>query len=165
MADVVKTPISYRISEFVVPTIIAFAIISSFIIVYYALTNNDSQNITTNSEVNTDSFAVQVISEGTGKAAEAGDKVEVYYSGSLKNGTVFDASKLHENDGKIPTLPFTIGASEVIPGMEQGVLGMKVGEKRIITIPPSLGYGSQDLGAIPANSTLIFEVEMVKIGE
>lgn len=96
---------------------------------------------------------------GTGSAAVAGKKVTVNYTGKLTNGTVFDSSL---NSGRTP-FTFNLGAGEVIKGWDLGVAGMKVGGKRILTIPPSLGYGSQDMGSIPPNSTLIFEVELLKV--
>lgn len=95
---------------------------------------------------------------GTGAEAVAGKKVSVNYLGTLTNGTKFDSSY----DRNEP-FSFNLGAGEVIPGWDQGVLGMKVGGKRKLTIPPSLAYGSQDLGTIPANSTLIFEIELLKV--
>lgn len=95
---------------------------------------------------------------GTGAEAVAGKKVTVNYVGTLVNGTKFDSSY----DRNQP-FTFTLGAGEVIAGWDQGVTGMKVGGKRKLTIPPSLGYGAQDLGAIPPNSTLIFEVELLKV--
>lgn len=95
---------------------------------------------------------------GTGKAVQKGDTVEINYVGTLTNGKKFDASADHGG-------PFTtkIGVGQVIKGWDEGVIGMKVGGKRKLVIPPSLGYGSQDMGTIPPNSTLIFEVELVGI--
>jgi FKBP-type peptidyl-prolyl cis-trans isomerase len=95
---------------------------------------------------------------GTGAVASAGDLVSVNYIGRLQNGTVFDSSA-----GKDP-YEFVIGAGEVIPGWEQGIQGMKVGGKRLLIIPPQLAYGARAFGPIPANATLIFEVQLVKVG-
>lgn len=97
------------------------------------------------------------ITEGTGDPVAAGDSVEITYTGVLPDGTVFDSSDAHGGE----PLPFTIGAGDVIPGMDQGVTGMKVGGRRIIAIPPALGYGTQAVGPIPANSSLIFDVTLV----
>lgn len=96
---------------------------------------------------------------GAGRVAMAGDRVAVHYTGMLQNGKKFDSSV-----GKKP-LQFTIGAGDVIKGWDEGVAGMKEGGKRKLIIPPELGYGNRDIGdgAIPANSTLIFEVELLKI--
>jgi peptidylprolyl isomerase len=98
------------------------------------------------------------ITVGTGAEAVPGKTVSVYYTGKLEDGKVFDS-----NVGKDPLL-FTVAAGQMIPGFDQGVQGMKVGGKRIITIPPSLGYGEQGAGGvIPPNATLIFEVELADV--
>jgi FKBP-type peptidyl-prolyl cis-trans isomerase len=104
---------------------------------------------------------VEILKEGAGSEAKKGDNVLVHYTGTLINGKKFDSSV----DRGEP-FPFTLGQNKVIQGWELGVLGMKLGEKRRLTIPPQLGYGSQAVGdIIPANSTLIFEVEMVGINK
>jgi len=95
---------------------------------------------------------------GTGATAAVGDTVTVNYVGTLTNGTKFDSSY---DAGK--PFSFRIGAGTVIAGWEQGVPGMKVGGKRRLTIPPSLAYGSTARGPIPANSTLLFDVDLVSI--
>ncbi len=95
------------------------------------------------------------LEEGEGPAPEAGQTVVVHYSGWLTDGTLFDSSI---NRGT-PYL-FTLGQRQTVPGFEEGVSTMKVGGKRQIVIPPELGYGEQGSGKIPANSTLIFEVEL-----
>ena len=97
---------------------------------------------------------------GTGAAAVAGDKVTVQYVGSLTDGTVFDASASHSADG----FTFNLGKGEVIQGWDQGIVGMKEGGKRKLVIPASLAYGDQAIGnIIPAGSTLVFEVELLKV--
>ncbi|PIP57549.1 peptidylprolyl isomerase [Candidatus Woesebacteria bacterium CG22_combo_CG10-13_8_21_14_all_39_10] len=96
---------------------------------------------------------------GTGDEAVNGKKVTVNYSGTLINGTKFDSSY----DRGVP-FSFNLGAGEVIKGWDQGVTGMKVGGKRKLTIPSSLGYGVTGAGGvIPPNATLIFEVELLKV--
>jgi FKBP-type peptidyl-prolyl cis-trans isomerase len=95
---------------------------------------------------------------GTGAEAVAGKKISVNYVGTLADGTKFDSSY----DRNQP-FEFTLGAGQVIAGWDQGVAGMKVGGKRKLVIPPSLGYGSQANGSIPANSTLTFEVELLAV--
>jgi FKBP-type peptidyl-prolyl cis-trans isomerase len=89
--------------------------------------------------------------------AQAGDKVWVDYSGKLTDGTVFDASS------RRPDSPFVfdLGRGKVIPGWDEGISGMKVGEKRQLIIPPGLAYGDRTIGSIPANSTLIFDVTLL----
>ncbi len=95
---------------------------------------------------------------GKGTEAVAGKNVTVHYTGTLTDGTKFDSSL----DRKTP-FTFGLGKGEVIKGWDQGVAGMKVGGKRKLTIPPELAYGANSVGAIPANSTLIFEVELLEV--
>lgn len=102
---------------------------------------------------------VEVLQEGTGPEAQAGNTVSVHYTGTLTDGTKFDSSV----DRGIP-FEFQLGIGEVIAGWDAGVAGMKVGEKRKLTIAPELGYGTQGAGGvIPPNATLIFEVELLGI--
>ena len=96
---------------------------------------------------------------GTGAAAKSGDLVSVNYIGWLTDGTKFDSNL----DRGTATFDFTLGAGKVIPGWDEGVQGMLVGGTRLLSIPPTLGYGSTAQGPIPANSTLIFEVQLVAI--
>lgn len=97
---------------------------------------------------------------GTGAVAEAGDIVTVNYVGALTNGTVFDASANHGSTG----FTFNLGAGQVIKGWDLGVAGMKEGGKRKLIIPAAFAYGDRAIGdVIPANSTLIFEVELLKV--
>lgn len=102
---------------------------------------------------------IEVLKEGTGPAATKGKRVSVHYTGWLTNGTEFDSSR-----GRNQPFEFQLGAGEVIPGWDQGVAQMKVGEKRKLTIPPELGYGARGAGnVIPPNSTLVFEVELLGV--
>jgi len=95
---------------------------------------------------------------GDGATAKSGDTVTVNYTGWLTDGTKFDSTI---DSGK--TYDFTIGAGKVIAGWDEGVVGMQVNGTRLLKIPPSLGYGSTGNASIPANSTLIFEVQLVAI--
>jgi FKBP-type peptidyl-prolyl cis-trans isomerase len=95
---------------------------------------------------------------GTGATAAVGDTVTVHYVGTFTNGTKFDSSY---DRGQPYT--FRVGVGQVIPGFDQGVIGMRVGGKRRLTIPPSLAYGSQGQGSIPPNATLKFDVDLVSI--
>ena len=95
---------------------------------------------------------------GTGAAAQAGDSVTVNYVGTLTDGTVFDSS-ISRNQ----PFTFTLGAGQVIRGWDEGLVGMKVGGTRQLTISPDYAYGAQAIGPIPANSTLIFQVQLLKV--
>lgn len=102
---------------------------------------------------------VKDIKKGTGKTAKAGKQVTVNYMGlNWSNNKEFDTSW-----GREP-FAFALGKGAVIPGWDQGVEGMKVGGRRLLIIPPDLGYGAQGQGDIPANETLIFVVDLVKVG-
>ncbi len=98
---------------------------------------------------------------GTGDIAVSGKLVTVHYVGTLLDGKKFDSSV----DRGSP-FQFTLGVGQVIRGWDMGVEGMKVGGKRHLVIPPELGYGSQSIAnIIPANSTLVFDVELLKVEE
>jgi len=96
---------------------------------------------------------------GSGNTATIGQKVSVHYTGWLTNGSKFDSSK----DRGEPFI-FPLGKGHVIKGWDEGVAGMKVGGKRKLTIPPTLGYGARGAGGvIPPNATLVFEVELLDV--
>ncbi|GBF49022.1 FKBP-type peptidyl-prolyl cis-trans isomerase [Leptospira ryugenii] len=101
---------------------------------------------------------VQDTKIGLGKEATRGTEVTVHYVGKLTNGKIFDSSL---DRGK--PFVFNLGQGQVIQGWEKGIQGMKEGGKRTLTIPPNLGYGSRAVGPIPPNSTLIFDVELLKV--
>jgi peptidylprolyl isomerase len=93
-----------------------------------------------------------------GRKAMNGDRINAHYTGILTNGKRFDSSR----DGGQP-FSFILGNHEVINGWDEGFLYLREGEKATFIIPPALGYGGQDMGNIPPNSTLVFEVELVRV--
>jgi hypothetical protein len=96
---------------------------------------------------------------GTGREAKSGDTVSVHYVGTLTNGSEFDSSR-----GRNMPFTFRLGQGQVIKGWDDGVAGMKVGGKRKLVIPPSMGYGERGAPPkIPGNSTLVFEVELLEV--
>jgi FKBP-type peptidyl-prolyl cis-trans isomerase FkpA len=101
---------------------------------------------------------LQDLEVGTGEAAATGDRVQVYYRGWLANGTLFDSRQAPSPPIELRLLP-----GQVIAGFGEGVRGMRVGGVRRLIIPPALGYGNQPQGIIPANSILVFEVELVAV--
>ena len=126
-------------------------------------TIDDSKNSSENSEANvttTDSGLQYVdLVEGTGATPRSGQTVQVHYTGTLEDGTQFDSSR----DSGRP-FSFRLGAGQVIRGWDEGIATMRVGGRRQLIIPPNLGYGSRGVGPIPPNSTLIFDVELLRIG-
>lgn len=101
---------------------------------------------------------IEDIKIGDGAEAKSGDSVKVNYVGTLTNGNKFDSSY----DRNEP-FEFDLGSGQVIEGWDKGVAGMKVGGKRKLTIPSQMAYGDREIGEIPANSTLIFEIELLEI--
>ena len=96
--------------------------------------------------------------EGEGEGAIRGDRLSVHYVGILPDGTQFDNSI-----ARGAPFEFTLGAGAVIEGWDEGLVGMKVGGRRVLVIPPEKGYGERGTGGIPPNSTLIFEVLLLEI--
>ena len=113
----------------------------------------DKTSMETNNSVTKEDLAI-----GQGDTAEAGDKLTVHYVGRLTDGRVFDSSR----DSNTPFI-FTLGVGQVIKGWDEGMTGMRVGGKRKLVISPDYAYGSQGIGSIPPNSTLIFEVELLEV--
>lgn len=104
-----------------------------------------------------DGLQIDELVVGDGPAARSGQRVSVHYTGWLTDGTKFDSS----HDRGQP-FSFRLGASEVILGWDDGIVGMQVGGKRRLTIPPDLGYGRRGKrGVIPPNATLVFEVDLL----
>ncbi len=102
---------------------------------------------------------IEELTVGTGATAQQGQLAVVHYTGWLTDGTKFDSSK-DRND----PFSFALGGGMVIKGWDEGVVGMKVGGKRKLTIPPQMGYGARGAGGvIPPNATLVFEVELLDL--
>jgi len=115
--------------------------------------------VKTNIEIKTKSGLIYIDEIiGSGDSPTIGDKVKVHYTGTLEDGSKFDSSKDRDRP-----FDFPLGAGRVIKGWDEGIATMRVGGKRKLIIPPELGYGSRGVGPIPANSTLIFEVELLDI--
>lgn len=145
-------------------SIIAAVLVIIFLVsILFISTNNvdnaRSQNTTVSSANSSTLTALQseTIKQGEGdRAVQTGDAIRVHYTGTLIDGTKFDSSV----DRGQP-FEFTVGQG-VIEGWSQGVVGMKKGELRKLSIPANLGYGAQAIGSIPANSDLYFEIEMLE---
>jgi FKBP-type peptidyl-prolyl cis-trans isomerase FkpA len=105
-------------------------------------------------------FTVTDLTTGSGAQAASGNVLTVQYTGWL-----YDSSQAQQKGARFDsgTFQFTLGAGQVIPGWDQGLVGMRVGGTRRLVIPPSLAYGSTQVGPIPPNSTLIFEVALLNV--
>lgn len=143
--------------------ILIFIVIAVLVLIgasYLKPSENDESNTEeqTSTTPNIENMKIEDIKVGTGAEAKSGTLVSVHYVGTLTNGTKFDSSR----DRGEP-FQFPLGQGMVIKGWELGVVGMKVGGVRKLTIPPELGYGVNAVGPIPANSTLLFEVELLAV--
>lgn len=140
---------------------VAVAASLAVLAIFFVFSNPFFSRSTAATKVPAQAAAAQLISQdesvGQGEAAKVGDVLSVSYTGKLQDGTVFDTSV-----GKKP-IQFVLGAGKVIPGWDQGLIGMKVGGKRLLIIPPDLAYGVDGYGPIPGNATLIFEVDLLAI--
>jgi FKBP-type peptidyl-prolyl cis-trans isomerase len=141
---------------------ITFSLLVLFFAVSFNLSTNafsKEEKMSGNIQETPSGLKYIVIEEGTGDKPTNGKKVKVHYTGKLEDGTVFDSSVKRG----VP-IEFTLGVGQVIKGWDEGIADMKVGEKRQLIIPPDLGYGPNGYPpVIPANSTLIFDVELVEI--
>jgi peptidylprolyl isomerase len=102
----------------------------------------------------------KITTRGCGVQAQKGDGVKVHYTGKLTNDTVFDSSVKRNQP-----LEFKLGKGQVIKGWDEGIALLHVGDKATFTLPPNLGYGAQAMDGIPANSTLVFDVELLEVKE
>ena len=132
---------------------------------YYAYTTYGPGAASPNAQANGDVVQAQDVQVGTGAQAAPGSVVSVLYVGRLSDGTVFDSSEAHDNQ----PLTFQLGSQGIIPGFQVGVNGMREGGQRVIAVPPSFGYGAEDVKdadgnvVIPGNSTLVFEIQLLKV--
>ena len=128
--------------------------------------NSNKNNMPINSQVGSAENTPVTAATVTGaEVAKAGDVVSVNYTGKLANGTVFD-SNVDPKFGHVTPFTFNLGAGQVIKGWDTGIVGMKVGDKKTLTLPPAEAYGSSSPSPlIPPNSTLIFNVELLSINK
>ena len=141
--------------------LIALVLVSMAFMYYQGGNKSQTQEETNQlTQEKTMGLKIETTQEGSGEQmVTSGDMISVHYTGKLENGTVFDSSVERGTP-----FEFQIGQGMVIAGWEQGLLGMKVGEKRTLTIPAEMGYGSRGAaGVIPPNATLIFDVELISI--
>lgn len=119
---------------------------------------SETKPIIKNKTIKTKSgMTIETTQQGTGEAITNGKAASMLYTGKLQDGTIFDSTAKRNND----PFTFTLGVGQVIKGWDEGVLGMKVGEKRTLTIPYELAYGEAGYGPIPPKATLIFDIELV----
>ena len=138
--------------------IIGLILIGGFYVFLVNIDNNFLKGDITES-IKNNMLEIETIVEGSGVESKVGDSLTVHYTGMLEDGTKFDSSV----DRGTP-FNFILGIGQVIEGWEKGMEGMKVGEKRKLTIPPEYAYGERGVpGVIPPNATLIFEVELLEI--
>ncbi len=138
---------------------LAFLFTGSSLFSFFSGTSEEESQPLTTMESSSEELNIVDQVQGTGATAEAGKKITVEYVGQFADGGVFDASAKHSPDG----FTFVLGAGMVIAGWDQGLVGMKEGGIRVLTIPPTLGYGANDYGPIPGGSTLIFQVKLLKV--
>jgi len=140
--------------------LIAVVVLILILGLFWFVSTRDRTEELPDNNMETEELRVETLREGEGEEAQNGDTLTVHYTGMLEDGTVFDASLERGTP-----FEFVLGVGLVIEGWELGMLGAKVGEVRRLTIPPHLGYGEVEVGngLIPANSTLIFDVEVLEI--
>ena len=138
--------------------IIGLILVGGFYVFSVNIDNNFLKGDITES-IKNNMLEIETIVEGSGVESKVGDSLTVHYTGMLEDGTKFDSSV----DRGTP-FNFILGIGQVIEGGEKGMEGMKVGEKRKLTIQPEYAYGERGVpGVIPPNATLIFEVELLEI--
>ncbi len=146
---------------------ILVAILIVMITIYYAfiLDKDDMDDniiynkISYEKETTEELLQIEILKEGEGQQASTGDTLTVHYTGTLLGGYEFDSS-VNRNP-----FSFILGVGQVIKGWDEGLQGMKIGEKRKLIIAPEMAYGERGQGIIPPNSTLVFEVELLEINK
>lgn len=133
-------------------------VLTGLLALLFSFISCDSTSISLEDPSKYPNLKITDIAVGTGALPTFGNTVVVHYTGTFTNGVKFDSSK----DRGVP-FSFQIGVGEVIKGWDLGVSTMRIGGKRKLIIPPELGYGNKSQGPIPANSTLVFEVELLGI--
>ncbi|MFC1731837.1 FKBP-type peptidyl-prolyl cis-trans isomerase [candidate division KSB1 bacterium] len=152
-------------NEMIAVTVAVIVVVIILLIgILNTLSNNAAQNRSVTVETNMEQehgtgLITKDVVIGEGEEAVAGLTVTTHYTGTLDDGTVFDSSVTRG-----APFSFTLGVGQVIKGWDLGIAGMKVGGKRELTIPANLAYGDRAIGAIPAGSTLHFEVELLGVG-
>ena len=141
-----------------IAVVVGIFVVGFFFVFGPTLTSIFNPNTSQNMNAQTPQLVSTDTVVGTGDTAESGDLVTVHYTGRFVDGRVFDSSIARGEP-----LQFVLGSGQVIAGWDQGIVGMKVGGKRTLSIPPELGYGPNDYGPIPGNSTLIFDIELLKV--
>ena len=151
-----KNNMSIIMSVIICLALVGFLI---FISINKKVNMNSNNNVATNNTIPAGDVAK------AGLPAQAGDTVSMNYTGRLQNGAVFD-SNVDPKFKHVQPFVFILGAGQVIPGWDKGIVGMRVGEKKTLTIAPGYAYGVNGVpGVIPPNSTLIFDVELVSINK
>jgi FKBP-type peptidyl-prolyl cis-trans isomerase len=159
--SIVCTGVLSSLLQFTISNTAAIAVANST--QYQSVTNSTDLAINKGAKTVTTASGLKytTLKAGKGATPKQGQTVFVHYTGTLTNGKKFDSSR---DQGK--PFSFTLGEGKVIPGWDEALSTMKVGDRRKLIIPPKLGYGATGAGeAIPPNATLIFDVELLKIGD
>jgi len=147
----------------VLAVVICLALVG--VLVFISINNKTNMADNNNEVIDNATVANPTINPATGEVAKSGDNVSMNYTGRLQGGTVFD-SNVDPKFNHVEPFTFTLGAGQVISGWDKGIVGMKVGEKKTLTIPPADAYGANGIpGTIPPNATLIFDVELTAINK
>ena len=143
-----KEGIAVAVSIFIIGF---FFVFGPGLLSFFTSSNTRSMN-------NTQQLGIKDAIVGTGDEATVGSRVTVHYNGTFVDGKVFDSSV-----SRGEPFQFVLGSGQVIQGWDKGVVGMRVGGKRMLTVPPEMGYGFADYGPIPGGSVLLFEVDLLRV--